>query len=84
MKNFKEINRYGDYHEFINVKDNIYHIKPLYDMLRIIFENDNKEGIYAVDPDGGPFMVRGTVLDCGKTVKDIYYDENKEITFVIE
>lgn len=86
MENFKVINRYGQFHEFVHLEGEIYTLKALYDMYRILYEegDDTMSHIYAIDPDGGPFMTKGYVFENGMKIEDIHYNDNKEIIFIIK
>ena len=73
---FKIKNRYGQYHTFEKNDNGLYSLKPNLDSIRIIYEEDN-ENIFAIDPDGGPFMTKGYMFDNGKMLNDIIIINNK-------
>lgn len=83
-KNFKVMNRYGMEHEFINIKDNMYHFKPLYNYSQIEIDKNDKTKLNVVDPDGGPYMTRGTKLNGNKIIKDMFIADDKQIYMIIE
>lgn len=63
-KEFKLPNRYGDTVYLKQINDNEYLLEienkcPF----RIIYKNNDKNEIFAIDPSGGPMIYRGYVIE---------------------
>lgn len=83
-KNFKVMNRYGMEHEFIHIKDNLYRLKPLYNYCQLEVNAKDRTKLDVVDPDGGPYMTRGTKLNGDKIIKDMFIADDRQIYMIIE
>lgn len=77
-KEIKIKNRYGYDHIFKNVDDNTdNHYRVIPDSyMRIIYDKDNEEKIKAIDPDGGPFIYRGMIIDNKYIIEDLFIKDN--------
>ena len=73
VEEIKVKNRYGYYHKFIKVNDNHYKFIPD-SYMRIIYESSDNTKIKAIDPDGGPWLNRGTMID-NYVIDDIVIDD---------
>ena len=76
METIKLQARYGYNHTLTHVKDNLWILNPderSGSYFRLIgFEGESHIGnlVYAIDPDGGPFLAVGDKIE-GKTIKSI-------------
>lgn len=51
----------------------IYKLKPEFECCRVGIIEDNPDEYYFIDPSGGPFITKGTIIN-GHKVKAIYKD----------
>lgn len=72
-------NRYGYYHKLFKINDNEYKFVPD-QYMRVIFENNEKTKIKAVDPYGGPWINCGMIIADNFFVEDIF-DNGNDIVF---
>jgi hypothetical protein len=73
-KDIKIRNRYGYDHTLVFVDENKYRLVPD-SYMRLIYSDNECKNIENVDPDGGPFMGRGTIINDLKVI-DIQQEEN--------
>ena len=73
-KDIKITNRYGYNHTLVYTEENKYRLVPD-TYMRLIYSDKECKDVKSVDPDGGPFISRGTIIDNIKVV-DIQHEEN--------
>ena len=72
-KDIKITNRYGYNHTLAFADENKYRFIPD-TYMRLIYSDKECKNVKSIDPDGGPFISRGTIIDNLK-IADIQHEE---------
>lgn len=75
-------NRHGEIYTFSMLSENILAMEGVFDYVRVSYDEDKPHRMIMLDPSGGPFLNRGTIIDENTNTK-IDFFEKKDAKYLI-